>query len=434
MDTQKVFREVFEKLQEGEPSGNLKEIREQAFRLFSEKGIPAARHEEWKYTRISALFNKDYALPPLATQLGAAELEEVRLPDGDAATELFFVNGIFAPSFSRNIAPSLVVMPLEEAVRSPFAGIVSRHLGHSSQYQKDGINALNTALVHGGVFIGLEAGKKAERPVYIYHITDARSINVFAQPRNLIHLAEGAQLQLVERHQTIGPADSFTNGVIEVVLEKGAYAECYKIQDDARHTSQVDTTHIRQAGESRVHVVTISLNGGIVRNNLNVVLEAPSSEAYLYGLYFLKGSTHVDNHTLVDHAVPHCYSNELYKGIVTDGATGVFNGKIWVRKDAQKTNAYQSNKNLLLSDNANVYTKPQLEIFADDVKCSHGCTIGRLDEEALFFLRARGIEEGKATALLVHAFALDVLEHIRLEPIRAFVDQIISEQLALKEA
>jgi Fe-S cluster assembly protein SufD len=216
---------------------------------------------------------------------------------------------------------------------------------------------------------------------------------------------------------------------MEVIVEEGANIGYYKIQNDKVQSSQVSTTHFRQVGKSMIHAVTISLNGGIVRNNLNIALEAEYSEAHLYGLYFQNGSSHVDNHTIVDHVSPHCQSNELYKGILNDNASAVFNGKIFVRQPAQKTNAYQHNKNILLSDNASVNTKPQLEIFADDVKCSHGCTIGQLDEEGMFYLRSRGIPERIARSLLVHAFAIDILEHIRLEPLRQYVDRLISKRL-----
>jgi Fe-S cluster assembly protein SufD len=212
-------------------------------------------------------------------------------------------------------------------------------------------------------------------------------------------------------------------------VEKDAMLEYYKIQNDEAHTNQVSTTHIRQVGKSYIHTVTISLNGGVIRNNLNIVLDAPFCETHLYGLYFLKGQTHVDNHTVVDNVKPNCLSNELYKGIINDAATGVFNGKIFVQPHAQKTNAYQSNKNILLSEGASVNAKPQLEIFADDVKCSHGCTVGRLDEEGLFYLRSRGINEKIARSLLVHAFAVDILEHIKPIAIRTYVDQLISERL-----
>jgi Fe-S cluster assembly protein SufD len=321
------------------------------------------------------------------------------------------------------------VQPLEVAARGEFSNIVSEHLGHSSDYLKDGINALNTAFVHGGVFIYVGKGKTLEHPIYLYNITDARTGNIFSQPRSLVYLAGNANAQIVETFNTIGTGESFTNGVMEIVVEQDAMLEHYKIQNDASHANQVSTTHIRQIGKSYVHTVTISLNGGIVRNNLNVVLEAEHCETHLYGLYFIGGDTHVDNHTLVDNVTPHSFSNEFYKGIIDDNATGIFNGKIMVQRLAQKTNAYQSNKNILLSDGASVNTKPQLEIFADDVKCSHGCTVGQLDEEGMFYLRSRGIREEKARALLVHAFAMDVLEHIKPAAIRSYVDHLISERL-----
>jgi Fe-S cluster assembly protein SufD len=252
---------------------------------------------------------------------------------------------------------------------------------------------------------------------------------VLSQPRTLIYVAANAEVKLVEEEVTIGTSDSFINKVSEIVVEENAQVSIYKIQNEDSHSSCVKTTHVRQLGVSKVNSVTITLNGGVIRNNLNFILEAPGCESNMYGLYCVKGNTHVDNHTIVDNQQPHSLSNELYKGIIDENATGVFNGKIFVRQDAQKTNAYQSNKNVLLSDTATVNTKPQLEIFADDVKCSHGCTIGRLDDEALFYLQARGIGEKAAKALLLHAFAVEILDKIELEPIRQYVDQIISERL-----
>jgi Fe-S cluster assembly protein SufD len=320
-------------------------------------------------------------------------------------------------------------MALEEAAAGAYKEIVENYFGDSGQYLKDGINALNTAFTHGAVFIQIKKGQALEHPVYIYNITDARISNTFSQPRSLVHIRENAQAQLVETYATIGRSESFTNQVIEIVVEKDALLEYYKIQNEAGNSSQVSTTHIRQTGRSYTHTVTVSLNGGLVRNNLNVVLDAEHCEAHLYGLYFPKGQSHIDNHTVVDNVQPNCFSNELYKGIMDDTATGVFNGKIFVRPQAQKTNAYQSNKNILLSDTASINTKPQLEIFADDVKCSHGCTVGQLDEEALFYLRSRGVSEKNARSLLLHAFAYDILQTIKPKPLRAYVEQLISERL-----
>jgi Fe-S cluster assembly protein SufD len=429
MDTNNFFTEHFNKLQSQVGNGNLQELRQKAFHSFNEKGIPLGRNEEWKYTRISNLFNKQYTFPLQLTSISEQDLKELRLPGHEAANELVFVNGLFSEVLSNIRSASLQVQPLEVAARGEFSNIVSEHLGHSSDYLKDGINALNTAFVHGGAFIYVGKGKTLEHPIYLYNITDARTGNIFSQPRSLVYLAGNANAQIVETFNTIGTGESFTNGVMEIVVEQEAMLEHYKIQNDASHANQVSTTHIRQIGKSYVHTVTISLNGGIVRNNLNVVLEAEHCETHLYGLYFIGGDTHVDNHTLVDNVTPHSFSNEFYKGIIDDNATGIFNGKIMVQRLAQKTNAYQSNKNILLSDGASVNTKPQLEIFADDVKCSHGCTVGQLDEEGMFYLRSRGIREEKARALLVHAFAMDVLEHIKPAAIRSYVDHLISERL-----
>jgi Fe-S cluster assembly protein SufD len=321
---------------------------------------------------------------------------------------------------------------LEDASKNEFKEIVATHLGHSSNYIKDGIHALNTAFVKEGIFIHVKKGKLTEHPVYIYHITDARTSNILSQPRCLIYIGEAAHVQFVNVYGTLGKSESFTNQVLEAVVEKDAVVEHYNIQNDETHTHLVSTTHFRQIGKSNIHSVTISLNGGIVRNNLNMVMEAANSETGLYGLYFIKGSTHVDNHTVVDNVQPGCLSNEMYKGVINDQATAVFNGKIYVRQAAQKTNAFQSNKNILLSDAATVNTKPQLEIFADDVKCSHGCTIGQLDEEGLFYLQSRGISKEMSRSLLVHAFALDILTHIKPEHIRKHVDRLLSERLELK--
>ncbi|MDQ3844224.1 MAG: Fe-S cluster assembly protein SufD [Bacteroidota bacterium] len=431
MNTVEFFKEHFDQIQSENGSSGLTTIEQKAFNAFSKMGIPTVKHEEWKYTRISTLFNKDYHFPfPSATpSLTIEDIDPVRLPGYAEANELVFVNGNFSFPLSIIRSDALVILPLKEAAKNEYKDIVSTHLGHSSNYLKDGINALNTAFLHNGMFIHVKKGKIAEHPIYIYNITDSRSVNIFSQPRILMHIGEGAQVQLVETFTTIGSGESFTNQVTEFVVEKEAMVEYYKIQNDATHTNQVSTTHFRQIGKSYIHTVTITLNGSIIRNNLNVVLEAPRCEAHLYGLYLLKGQSHVDNHTVVDNTQPHSFSNELYKGIMDENATGVFNGKIFVEPQAQKTNAYQSNKNILLSDNASVNTKPQLEIFADDVKCSHGCTVGQLNEEELFYLRSRGISENTARSLLLHAFAEDVLDHIKPEHIRVYVDQLISERL-----
>lgn len=415
-------------------NGSLKALSEKGIQLFNQQGIPTVKHEEWKYTRISAVLNKDFSYAVDATAVTAKDVDAFRLPGYENANELVFVNGIYHAELSniRSAADELVILPLRDAAKTEYKNIIDNNLGHSASYHKDGINALNNAFAYQGLFLAVKKNKAVEHPLYCYYINDARTVNVLSQPRTLLYVAANAEVKLVEEEVTIGTSDSFINRVSEVVVEENANVHIYKIQNEDSHSSCVKTTHVRQLGVSKVNSVTITLNGGMIRNNLNFILEAPGCESNMYGLYCVKGNTHVDNHTIVDNQQPHSLSNELYKGIIDENANAVFNGKIFVRQDAQKTNAYQSNKNVLLSDTATVNTKPQLEIFADDVKCSHGCTVGCLDEEALFYLRARGVGEKAAKALLLHAFAGEILDKIELEPIRNYADAIISERLGFE--
>jgi Fe-S cluster assembly protein SufD len=398
---------------------------------FQKLGLPALRHEEWKYTRVSNLFRNDLQYGKAGPCITSADLEPFRLPGAGIATELVFINGIYSPEMSavRHQPEELVAISLETAASGNYADFIKENLGHSADYHPDGIHALNAAFAGNGLFIVAKKGKVIERPVYIYNLADSRTGFIFAQPRTLVHVEEAAQLQVAEQYITIGGNESFTNEVFEVIAEKDAIVYYYKIQNEGPLANHVGTTHIRQAGKCLTNAVTITLSGAMVRNNLNMIMESEHGESHMYGLYLLDGKTLADNHTIVDNVMPHCFSNELYKGIMDGESSGIFNGKIFVRKDAQKTNAYQSNKNVLLSDKASANTKPQLEIFADDVKCSHGCTIGRLDEEALFYLRARGISENNARSLLLHAFAADILDQIKLEPLRIHADRMISERL-----
>jgi Fe-S cluster assembly protein SufD len=411
--------------------GSLAKFSEKAFGQFAKLGLPAVKHEEWRYTRVAGLFRDDLTYPIGDTHVKADDLKPYLLPEHDGATSLVFVNGIFTPALSgvKHGADELTVLPLSEAASSgAHAPVVAASLGQSAPYHPDGIHALNAAFAGNGLFIRVAAGKQSERPIYIYHISDSRKGFSFSQPRTLVHIGEGASIHIAAAYVTLGH-ESFTNEVTEIAAEKDATVNYYKIQDEGAKAHHVGTTSIRQLGKCLTNAVTISLSGGLVRNNLDMIMEADHGESHMYGLYLLDGHTHVDNHTIVDNVKPNCFSNELYKGIMDGHSTGVFNGKIFVRKDAQKTNAYQSNKNILLSDHASVNTKPQLEIFADDVKCSHGCTVGRPDDEALFYLRSRGISEKSARSLLLHAFAVDVLDHIKPAALRAHVDGLISERL-----
>jgi Fe-S cluster assembly protein SufD len=428
------LEEKFNQLQIKEADNFINTIRKEGFNSFNKNGLPTRRNEEWKYTSVGDLFKKEYSFSNDSVDLDIStrQVEELRLPGHENANELIFINGKYAPHLSTILSPKeqLVILPLEEAAKGIYKDLVNAHLGKSSLYIQDGIHALNTSFIYGGVFIYIVKGQIISNPIYLYHLSDAQHNHILSQPRSLIYVEKSAKVQLVETYKTIGSMDSFTNEVFEIVVNENAIVEYYKLQNDNANASQVGTTHIRQIGKSYAHTFVASLNGGIIRNNTNIIMEVAGNEAHMYGLYLLKGTTHVDNHTLVDNTMPNCFSNELYKGVMDDKSTGVFSGKIFVRADAQKTNAYQTNNNILLSDDASINTKPQLEIFADDVKCSHGCTIGRLDEEALFYLRTRGISKEHAQAMLLEAFAASVVEQIKIEPLRKYAEQLIADRLS----
>lgn len=428
-DTIQYFSDIYQK--QAASDGTLEGFRRRQLDNFSRWGIPGPRHEEWKYARVAQLFTDKLSYLAHRPELSAADIDPYRFPGAEAATELVFINGQYHPGLStlRHATTLMHVETLGAAAKGAHAQWIEANIGHSAQYHPDGVHALNGAFAGQGLFLEVEKNAVLEAPVYIYHLVDSRNGFTFAQPRILVHVQQGAQLQIAEQYINLGGQDSFTNEVIEIVAEADSVVDYYKIQNEGPLSNHVGTTHIRQAGKCLTNAVTITLGGGMVRNNLNMIMESSHGESHMYGLSLLDGKTLADNHTIVDNVQPHCFSNELYKAIMDGESTGVFNGKIFVRKDAQKTNAYQSNKNILLGEKATANTKPQLEIFADDVKCSHGCTVGRLDEEALFYLRARGIGEKSAKALLLHAFAVDVLEHIKHEQLRTHVDRLISERL-----
>lgn len=426
------IKNIYEGLQANEPAGTLNRWRKEGFDEFSRIGLPTLKNEEWKYTGISRLFTKDYSLSlnqPVSTEI----IKNAAIAGLEKANHLVFINGCFSAKDS-NIedTEAIEISSLEEASAGKHQDMVNSYFGKSSLFMKDGIHALNKSLMDGGIFILIKKNSILENPVYFNHIFDATANHLLASPRSLIVIEENAQLKIVESYRTHGAMDSFSNEVMEIAVKENAHLEHYKLQNDTPNANHAGTTHIRQVGKCFVQTVTISLNGGMIRNNTNIIMEEAGNEAHMYGLYFLKGYTHVDNHTIVDNTKPNCLSNELYKGIIDDFATGVFSGKIYVRPDAQKINAYQTNNNILLSETGTVNTKPQLEIYADDVKCSHGCTVGRLDEEALYYFRARGIGEQLAKSMLLNAFAEEILEQVKIEPLKTYIEGLIAERLKLE--
>ncbi|MFN5422971.1 MAG: Fe-S cluster assembly protein SufD [bacterium] len=430
MDVTTNIKEAFEKTEQA--GGNLAEFGKENWKTFSGLGLPALKHEEWRYTKIKNLFNGEMLIDTDGSSVDKQIINNYALPGVASANSIIFVNGRFRKDLSSIVTATdtLVVKSLEEASGDEDADFVSNNLGHSQKYHADGINALNGAFAAGGVYINIKKGKSVDQPIVIYSISDSSNGFRLSLPRILVNVEEAAQVEIVQTYINHGGGQSLTNEVIEMCVGRDAILHYVKLQHEGPKASHTGTTHIRQLGKAFVHAVTITLDGEIVRNNLNMIMEAEYCESNMYGLYLIKGNTLADNHTIVDNVVPNCLSNELYKGIMDESATGVFNGKIFVRQDAQKTNAYQSNKNILLGDKSSANTKPQLEIFADDVKCSHGCTIGKLDKDAMFYLKARGISEANAQALLLHAFAADILNQIKNKEIKAYVESLISERLS----
>lgn len=430
MDATLNIKEAFEKTERA--GGNLAEFSNDNWKTFSGLGIPALKHEEWRYTKIKNLFNTEMLIDTEGASVDSKLINSLLLPLSTKANNIIFFNGRYRSDLSTILTSedALMIKPLEQASSDEDADFVAAHLGHSQKYHADGINALNGAFATGGVYIKVKKGKAIEQPVIIYSISDSSNGFRLSLPRILVNVEEAGQVEIVQTYINHGGGQSLTNEVTEICIARDAILHYVKLQHEGPKASHTGTTHVRQLGKAFAHAVTITLDGQTVRNNLNMVMEAEYCESNMYGLYLIKGNTLADNHTIVDNVVPNCLSNELYKGIMDESATGVFNGKIFVRQDAQKTNAYQSNKNILLGDKSSANTKPQLEIFADDVKCSHGCTIGKLDKDAMFYLKARGISEANAQALLLHAFAADILTQIKNKEIKEYVESLISERLS----
>jgi Fe-S cluster assembly protein SufD len=418
-----------EELMNGESKTPLHQLRRAALQKFEQLGFPTIRHEEWKYSNVTNFLKETFELGS-PTTLTADDLTSLQIPSMDGNI-LTFVNGIYNANLSRIISPAeqVQITSFADALKSK-PDLLGTYFAHYADYQESAFTALNTALASDGVVIQVPANVTVEQPILLRFITDARESNVASQPRNLILVGKNAEVTVAESFRTLGDQASFVNIVTEIVVERDARMQYYKVQDETEKAYHIGTTQVQQADNSHFYSATVTLNGNFVRNNLNIVLNGQHAEAYMYGLYMPNGRQHVDNHTLVDHAMPNSYSSELYKGILDDNGTGVFNGKIFVRPDAQKTNAYQSCKNVVLSPGASMNTKPQLEIYADDVKCSHGTTTGKLNDEALFYMRSRGIPKDEARTLLLYAFAQDVLSQIKIEPIRDYLNQVVTQKLA----
>ncbi|MFB3776124.1 MAG: Fe-S cluster assembly protein SufD [Bryobacteraceae bacterium] len=397
----------------GEPAWWTK-LRREAFRRFSSLGFPTTHDEDWKYTNVSPIARTLYDPGKLT-----AEKPDTPLADLGCAVRLVFVNGLFSPYLSSGLDTTggIRVGNLAELWRHGSEALEA-HLARYARFDSHAFVAMNTAFSEDGAFVEIARNAVVEQPIHLVFLAAPGDRPTASHPRTLVLAGRGSQAAVIETYAGPSGRSYFTNAVTEIVVGDGAMLEHYRIQDEGRQAFHVATVQAVQDRGSALRSHNVSLGASLARNDVNSVLDAEGAECSLNGLFVAAGGQHVDNHTLLDHAKPNCTSRELYKGILDGSGTGVFNGKIIVRKDAQKTNAIQSNKNLLLSTDAVINTKPQLEIYADDVRCTHGATVGQLDREAVFYLQSRGIGADQARDMLTQAFGREVLDQMKWLPVR----------------
>ena len=418
---------VFENELNGERRSPLHQKRRAAMERFELKGFPSTRDEEWKYPNLKPLRGPDYKIFHEGEQsLEFREIKRFFLNDIDTY-KIVFVNGKYSSWLSETTHRGFDICTFSAALQR-HRHVLDEYFGRSDDEPSSTMD-LNTAFAQEGAFIRIGKNAHVDKPVEIVHFTTADAGPSFNQPRNLIVLEEGSSAEVIERHRCLGEQETLTNAVSEVFLGAQARLSLFRIQNDAPQAGLIDHTNIHLSRDAHAHTATFSMGGRFVRNDLAFFFNEPNATAQLDGLSLLDGGEFADQHTLVDHRVPHCESREFYKGVYGGAAKGVFNGRVMVRPKAQKTNAFQENKNLLLSEKAAVDTKPQLEIFADDVKCSHGCTVGQLDEEALFYLRSRGIPEHESKALLLYAFGDEVIQRVPLKALRQRLHRLMAQKL-----
>ncbi len=401
--------------------------RQQARDAFETAGLPTTRHEAWKYTDLRPALKPDYR-PATKAQATDADLDAAAI-DGLDAARVVLVNGRLDPSRSdlSGLPDGVVVASLAETLRrSPEA--VADTFGQHVDLGRDAFAALNSAFSLDGLYLSVPRGVAVERPIHVVHLLTADQ-PTFVQTRHLMVVGEAAQATVVETYAVRGDADTFRNDLTEIVAGAAAVVRHVRIQDEGDRANGVSLVQSYQGRDSDVSTLTFTFASGTVRNNTVMVPAGEGGQSTLGGLYLCRGDQLVDTNTLVDHVAPGCQSNELFKGIVRDRSTGVFNGKVFVQREAQQTNAYQQSQGVVLSPDAHHYSKPELEIYADDVKCSHGSTTGAIEPEHVFYLRSRGVSEADARAMLLYAFAHDVVEMVSLAPVRDHLDAMIAERL-----
>jgi Fe-S cluster assembly protein SufD len=432
------YREDFER-QPPAPEW-LQSLRAQGMARFEALGFPTTKNEDWHFTSVAPIAERKFhtamtSEPGVSLEgrragiVARADLKRFTF-DQPAWHTLVFVNGEFSPDLSSyaGLGEKVRVNSLAKAIRSGI-GRPERHLGKIAAFDNHAFTALNTAFIRDGAFIELQADAVIDQPIHLIFVSEGED-EAISHPRNLIVAAQNSRAAIIESYVSIRDSCYFTNAVTEISLGEGARIDHYKMQRESEKSFHVGTTQTRQARDSQLHSFSFAVGGQLARTNIYTSLDGAAATCTLNGLYLTDGVQHLDNQTSIEHIAPNCPSHEVYKGVLDGRSHGVFNGKVYVHPEAQKTDGKQSNNNLLLSPNARVDTKPQLEIFADDVKCTHGATVGRLDEIAMFYLNSRGIGPETARMLLTYAFAADVLETIELQPMKEELEKMVLSRFA----
>ena len=419
--------EKFERL--SGPGSWLVPTRKAAMGRFMELGFPTTDNEDWRYTNVASIAGTTYAAPRPASPSGLQSVIALHRITPDVPL-LVTINGEVSERLStlQAIPKGVRLISLRTGLEQE-SPVVRAHLARHARHLDHAFTALNTALFEDGALLEIAAGAVIERPIQVIHLLTPGSSPQMVHTRNLIVCGENSQATIIETYISQDAGNQFHNVVTEIVAQNAAVVDYYKISREGDQTAHIGTLQLHQQRGSNVHAFVGTFGGGLVRHNINTVLDGEGCDCGLNGLYMVDAQQHVDNHLVVEHAQPHCDSREFFKGILDGHGKGIFSGKIIVKPGAQKTDAKQTNMSLLLSRDAQVESKPQLEIFADDVKCTHGATIGQMNDEAVFYLQSRGIDETSARGLLVYAFANDVLERVRVEPLRHQLERIVIDRL-----
>lgn len=406
------------------------DIRSEAIKSFEELGFPSKKEEDWKYTSLNSILKHDYSVfPDKENAIEYSDVKKYFIHDIDSY-KIVFIDGKYSSYLSETTHDGMDICLMSAALtKAKYRLIIENYFNKVAT--KDSLTSLNTAFTNEGAYIHIPKNTLVEKPIQVIYFSTGNEAAAMIQPRNLVVVDENSHVQIIERHQSLTDNPVLTNSVTEIFADKRAIVDYYKVQNDNQNASLIDNTFIKQQSDSNCSVHTFSFGGKLTRNNLNFYQHGEHIDSIMKGITIIGDKQHVDHNTLVHHIEPNCESHQDYKGIFGDSSTGVFNGKVVVEKEAQKTNAFQANNNILISDKSTINTKPQLEIFADDVKCSHGCTIGQLDDSAMFYLKSRGIPEKEAKALLMYAFSNNVLDSVKINQLQKRINKLIANKLGV---